>query len=92
MWKSASKLGCASVLTSPLIVGKDEYSDGGIAVCVYDKPPTSNPRKEMPLPCSCIKTFGTISGAASQGLNRAYRADASLVASHTSGDGIFRAS
>lgn len=89
VWRDVKKIGCAAATASPLKIGDEAYSSGGISVCVYDKPPVGDVADQMPPPGSCMKVFGTLSGAASQGLSRAYRADASLVASRTAGDGRF---
>lgn len=82
--RNVKRVGCASVDASPIVVNGEEFSSGGITVCQYDSRPDTT---ELPSPGDCVGIQGTISGVASEGLARAYRADASKAARRTGGDG-----
>lgn len=88
VWKDTKKIGCYAKDVTPLFVNGEEYSDGGVAVCVYDKPNSGNFLDNVPNPSSCVKVIGTLSGVGSEGLARSYRADASSAAIRSGGDGI----
>ena len=88
VWRRATRVGCFTKNASPLFVDDTELSSGGVSVCVYDAKNVGDFRENVPPASSCVQIQPTLSGAGSDGLSRAYRADAELAAASSGGDGV----